>query len=503
MYLYINDGKVEIRDATHLWGLNTKETWQVLKEETGEDKLRVVAIGPAGERVSLIACPINDGHRAPGRGGGGAVMGSKKLKAIAVRGTGEIPVAHLEKVIEINKKVAAAMKNNEVAQAFGTYGTGVGTTQSALSGDSPVKNWAGVGIVDYGEEEAAKNNAIVTDKYKTKKYHCASCPLGCGAEYSVPDGRWPLEETDRPEYETYASFGSTLLCSEVDAILKCNDLCNLYGLDTISAGMTIAWAMECYNEGVLSREELDGIDLRWGDGEAIVAIMEKMAKGEGVGAILANGSQYAAKYFGKGEEYLQTASGIELPMHDPRFAPGLARTYKYDPTPGRHVKGGLGSVQMIGAEERDKYDYRNTGDMDLKLTASTEVMNASSLCYFGGMFMPLEAQNEYIEAITGIKFDEETSFLTGLRILNMRHAFNVREGIRPKDLTISDRAIGRPPLKEGPLANVTIDIDLLAKNFFEKAQWDLETGKPSLEILKKLGGLEEVVNDLYGAEALL
>ena len=120
-----------------------------------------------------------------------------------------------------------------------------------------------------------------------------------------------------------------------------------------------------------------------------------MAKGEGVGAILANGSQYAAKYFGKGEEYLQTASGIELPMHDPRFAPGLARTYKYDPTPGRHVKGGLGSVQMIGAEERDKYDYRNTGDMDLKLTASTEVMNASSLCYFGGMFMPLKLKMVY------------------------------------------------------------------------------------------------------------
>lgn len=502
VYLYINDGKAEIRDATHLWGLNTKETWQALKEETKEDKLRVVAIGPAGERVSLIACPINDGHRAPGRGGGGAVMGSKKLKAIAVRGTGEIPVANPEKVVEINKKVVEAMKSNEFAQAFGTYGTGVVTTQSALSGDSPVKNWGGVGISDYGEENAEKNNAIVTDKYKTRKYNCANCPLGCGAEYSVPDGRWPLEETERPEYETYASFGSTLLCSEIDAILKCNDICNLYGMDTISAGMTIAWAMECYNEGVLSKEELDGIELTWGNGEAIVAILQKMADGEGCGKVLANGSAYAAKYWGKGQEYLQTASGIELPMHDPRFAPGLARTYKYDPTPGRHVKGGLGSIQMLGAEGIDKYNYNNTGELDLKLTANTEIMNVSSLCYMGGMFMPPEAQNEYIEAITGMKFDDEISFITGLRILNMRHAFNLREGINPNDLTISDRAIGKPPLKEGPLADVTIDIDLLAKNFFTEANWDYETGKPSLDILRKLGGLDEVIEDLYGREVL-
>lgn len=500
VYIWINDGKVEIRDASHLWGMDCKEVWEALKSET-DPKVRVVAIGPAGERQSLISCPINDGHRAPGRGGGGAVMGSKKLKAIAVRGTQEIKVADPEKVLEINKRIVEAMKDNPAAQGFGTFGTGVGTAASALSGDSPVKNWGGVGIVDFGEESAQKVGAQVLEKYKTRKYACHNCPLGCGAELKVDDGRWPLEETERPEYETAASFGSTLLCDEMDAILKCNEICNRAGFDTISAGMTIAWAMECYNEGVLTREELDGIDLTWGNGEAIVAIMEKMAKGEGIGAILANGSQYAVRHFGKGEEYLQVASGIELPMHDPRFAPGLARTYKYDPTPGRHVKGGAGAPQMMGAYPGDKYNYDVGGFLDVMLTAGQEIINSAGFCMFMSIVAPQGIENEYIQAVTGRRFLGQDNFITGLRILNMRHAFNVREGIKPSDLTISDRALGKPPLTAGPLEGVTIDVDKLARMFFANVGWDMETGKPSLELLQKLG-LKEVIKDLYGEEAL-
>lgn len=496
VYIYINDGKVEIRDASHLWGMDTKKVWEALKEETNEPKLRISAIGPAGERLSYLSCPINDGHRAPGRGGGGAVMGSKKLKAIAVRGTGEIPVKYPEKVLETNKKISEAMKDSQLAYAFGTWGTGVGTPASALSGDSPVKNWGGVGVVDFVDEKAQKVGAIALDRYKTKKYNCANCPLGCGAEYKVEDGRWPLEQTERPEYETAASFGSTCLCSEADALLKCNEICNIYGFDTISAGMTIAWAMECYEEGVL-KEELDGIELTWGNGEAMVKVLQKMADGEGCGKILANGSQYAAKYWGKGEEYLQTASGIELPMHDPRFAPGLARTYQFDPTPGRHVKGGVGALQMGGNELTDKYVYKDTGMMDLQLTTNTEIMNCSSLCMFNSLLSPPETQNEFISAITGMEFDDKKSVETGHRIYLMRHAFNVREGLKLSDFTIPPRAVGKPPLTAGPLKGVTVDEELLGKNFFEAAGIDYETGKPYLETLERLGHLDEVIKDLY------
>jgi aldehyde:ferredoxin oxidoreductase len=229
-----------------------------LKEETGENKARVVAIGPAGEKCSLISCPINDGHRAPGRGGVGAVMGSKKLKAIVVRGTKTIDVADPDKIMDINKRIAAVLKENQMAQAIGAYGTGVGTLQSALNGDSPVKNWAGAGIVDFDESKASKMTSTTIDRYKTKKYACASCPLGCGAEYEVNDGRWPVGPTERPEYETAAAFGSAMLCDEEDAMIKCNEICNRYGMDTISAGMTIAWAMECYNVGLITKNNLDG-----------------------------------------------------------------------------------------------------------------------------------------------------------------------------------------------------------------------------------------------------
>lgn len=501
VYVYINNGKVEIRDAAHLWGMDTKKVWEVLKEETGEPRLRISAIGPPGERLSLISCPINDGHRAPGRGGGGAVMGSKNLKAIAVRGTGEIPVANPEKLTEVNKGISAFMKESQTAYAFGTWGTGVGTPASALSGDSPVKNWGGVGVIDFEDEKAQKVGAIALDRYKTKKYNCANCPLGCGAEYKVEDGRWPLEQTERPEYETAASFGSTCLCSEEDAILKCNELCNIYGFDTISAGMTIAWAMECYEEGLL-KGELDGIELSWGNGAAMVEVLQKMCDGEGCGAVLANGTEYAAKYWGKGEELLQNASGIELPMHDPRFSPGLARTYQYDPTPGRHVKGGIGALQMGGSEILPKYDYKGTGMMDLQLTANTEVMNCSGLCMFHAMVSPPGAQSELIRAVTGMEFDDKTALDTGHRIYLMRQAFNVREGLKPSDFDITRRAVGKPPLTAGPLEGITVDEELLAKNFFEAAEIDFQTGKPNLETLKRLGHLDEIIEDLYGAVEL-
>ncbi|MFY9415849.1 MAG: aldehyde ferredoxin oxidoreductase family protein [bacterium] len=499
VYLWIKDGTAEIRDASHLWGLDTKETWAALQEELGDEKIRVAAIGPSGERVSLLACPINDGHRAPGRGGGGAVMGAKRLKAIAVRGTGTVPVANPEKILAINKAVVKMMQEHPATPAWSEYGTTSITAGSILSGDCAVKNWAGAGIVDFGEERAQKLSGEALDKYKVKKYGCYNCPLGCGAEYEVNAGRWPLGPTERPEYETSGAFGPALLCDEEDALLKANEVCNRYGLDTISAGMTIAWAMECYERGILTKEDLDGIELTWGNGEAIVALLQKMADGEGCGAVLANGSAYAARVWNKGAEYLQTASGIEIPMHDPRLGPGLARTYHFDPTPGRHVKGGIG-IGQLGLPPEEKYVYEGTGEADLKATTFQEVLNSLGFCMFAlSVGVTPQAFHDYAEAILGIPFTAEDSLNTGLRILNMRLAFNLREGITPADCTISERVVGKPPLEAGPLAGVTIDNEKLARNFFTAAHWDLETGKPSRASLEQLGQLEEVIRDLYGS----
>ncbi len=502
VYLFIKDGKAEIRDARKLWGKDCVETEEALVQETGESKVRVAVIGPAGERQSLMACVINDKHRAAGRGGCGAVMGSKNLKAIAVRGTGKIPVAHPEKVKEINAEISDFMKNGptvEQVKLFGTFGTGGMTAGNALSGDSPVKNWGGVGVVDLGEGSATKLGTFSFDaKYNTKKYACANCPLGCGAHYKVDDGKWPVGETDRPEYETLAAFGAMTLNADVESIIKCNDVCNKYGLDTISVGCTVAWAIECYENGIFTKKDTGGIELTWGNAEAIVAGTQAIAEQKGFGRILALGSAKAAERLGKGGEYLQTVRGIEVPMHDPRFSPGFARTYQYDPTPGRHVKGGLGIPDFRSTNEV-KYGYADRGSMDMAVTCHTEIFNTSGLCMFGGFSMPQDAATRFIEAVTGWDFKEEDVIRTGKRILNMRYAFNLREGQKPTDSenVLPKRCVGIPPQTEGPLKGITVDYDKLGDHFIASMAWDRKTLIPTKESLESLGGMEDVIRNLY------
>ncbi len=502
VYLFIKDGKAEIRDAKQLWGKDCVETEEALIQETGEGKLRTAVIGPAGEKISLMACIINDKHRAAGRGGCGAVMGSKKLKAIVVRGTGKISVAHPEKVKEINADVLNFMKNGptvEQVKLWNAYGTGGITAGSALGGDAPVKNWGGVGVVDMGEASATKLGTFSFDaKYNTKKYACANCPLACGAHYKVDSGKWPVGETDRPEYETLAAFGTMTLNDDVESIIKCNDICNRFGLDTISVGCSVAWAMECYENGILSERETEGIELTWGNAEAIVAMTEAIAEQRGFGKILALGSAKAAVKLGKGAEYLQTVRGIEIPMHDPRFSPGFARTYQYDPTPGRHVKGGLG-IPDFRASNEVKYGYGDRGQMDVGITCGTEISNASGMCMFAGFSAPPGAAVRFIEAVTGWDFKQEDALQAGKRILNMRHVFNLREGQKPNDREgmLPKRSVGEPPLTEGPLKGVTVEHKKLAAHFCKSMGWDEKTLVPTRESLESLGGMEDVIRDLY------
>ncbi len=501
VYLWIKDGEAELRDASKLWGLDATESLEALIEDTGEKKMRAALIGPAGERQSLLACVMNDRHRAAGRGGAGAVMGSKKLKAVAVRGTGEVPVADPQRLKAINRNVRAAMKDGPMAMmmaGFGEYGTGMGNVGSALSGDSPVKNWGGVGVIDYGAE-AANNLSVpaIDAKYKKRAYGCASCPLACGAHYEVNEGPWPIGFGDRPEYETWAAFGSTCLNSSAEAIIKVNDICNRAGIDTISTGMTVAWAIECYENEVLNRQETAGIELTWGNAAAIVDITQAIADGTGLGATLALGSKAAADKLGKGHEYLVTVRGIEVPMHDPKLGPGLARTYQYDATPARHVKGGAGLVQMMNPDP-SKYNYEGTGFLDVMVTSNIEMINICGLCLFG-MYAGVDGvQLQLMEAVTGWSFKSQDQMQAAMRVMNMKHAFNLREGLTPADFTVPARIVGKPAQEAGPLAGVTIDNDRLADNFFAAMGWDRETGKPSRRMLELMGGMDDVIEDLYG-----
>ena len=495
VYIYIDSGKTEICDASALWGLTTLETEDALKKEHG-DKINAALIAPAGENLSLISAVMNDGHRAAGRGGCGAVMGSKKLKALVVGGNMKVEVADAAAITANNKKIAENMNGSGsgMKAMFGTYGTDAGYTGSVMSGDAGVKNWSGSGAGDYSAEVAAPVGNVELDKFKIKAYHCSRCSLGCGAFLNIPSERWDLSHTPRTEYETQGSFGSMLLNNDFEAVSRCNDLCNEYGLDSISAGSTVAWAMECYDNGVLTRDELDGIDLKWGAGDAIVEITEKIGKCEGVVAILSKGTRAAAEYFGKGHEYLVVASGIEQAQHDGRLAYGMTRVYQYDPIPGRHTKGGLGFGPKVVAGE--EVDYRATGYKDLMGVINQEICNSSGYCIFGvglsgsGMIM------KQVMASTGFTYSPAEINALGIRMFNMRQAFNLREGLRRADFTLSKRMYESDPPFTGPLAGNKIDHERLADNFFNAIGWTADA-VPMKESLEMLGGMDDVTAELY------
>ena len=499
VYIWINDGKVEIKKAAHLWGKDVVQTEEALKSELGDKKLRVATIGQAGEKLSLMAAVINDGHRAAGRGGCGAVMGSKKLKAVVVRGTGSIPVADAEGLKAANQEILKTMKDGPMAQmvgGFSIFGTTIMTSGSIMCGDAPVKNWDGAVNADFKEEDVNPFDGGAMDpKYRSKKYACANCPMGCGAIYDVKDGKWPVGETGRPEYETSITFGPLVMNKDIEALIKCNHICNIDGLDTISAGATVAWAIECYENGLLTKDDTGGIELTWGNADAIVQATQEMAdQSTEFGKLMALGSAAAARKIGKGAEYLVTVKDIELPMHDPRFGPAISRTYAVDPTPGRHVKGGIG---LGPSPLADKNSPKGSGPPDVMATAAREVVNSAGLCLFGNDFCGVpHLPWPLMEAVTGWKFGEKEEKAAGLRIINMRQAFNVREGLKPADFITPKRSVGEPPLAKGPVEGITVDYKTFIHNFYKEIDWDETTGKPSRSSLEKLGGMENVINDL-------
>jgi len=497
VYLFINDGKAELRDASHLWGKDSNETEDILRSSHGED-IRAACIGPAGEKLSLISCVMNDKGRAAGRSGLGAVMGSKKLKAIAVMGKQGVPVANPEQLTQVSEEYLGG-EMGEFVGMMKQLGTAGSTAVSAHSGDSPVKNWGGIGVLDFPNAQAISDVAVLN--LVLDKYSCWECPIGCGAlmragkEYDYEAG------VHRPEYEALCSFGTLCLNDNLESIIKANDICNRYGLDVISAGAAIAFAIECYENGLIDEEDTDGVELYWGEHEAIVAMLEKLARREGFGAILADGVKVAAEKIGKGaEEFAFHVHGQELPMHDPRLAPSFASAYQSDPTPARHTQGGLAFAEMglapPGFPELDKYTYTGKGHFQAMFKNSTHMMNASGMCMFGSMAVPPEALPTFLSLVTGWELSAEELDKTGQRIAAMRQAFNAREGLKPQDFKLQGWPIGIPPLEEGPLAGVTVDAETLSREYLEAMGWDVETGKPSKEKLEGLG-LSDIAQEFW------
>ncbi len=491
MYLLIEDGRAELRDADDLWGLGVTALEDLLVQRHGKG-IQVCSIGPAGEKLALTACIMNDRERAAGRSGLGAVMGSKKLKCVVVKGKLKVPVHDEQKMKDLRKHYLKQATG--AFDVFNKYGTAGITHDAILSGDGPVKNWGGAGTTDFPSERGRRiSDDAVVGMEGYKAYGCWHCPIACGGKVTQRSGRFPLELNNgvghKPEYETLAMFGSNLLNDDLPSIVKVNEICNNLGMDTISVGAAIAYAVECYENGLITREQAGGLELKWGNAAAIVALTEKIGRREGLGDVLADGVWAAWKKLDRiGTEYAVHIQGEEIPAHDPKFTPGLASTYWLTATPGRHTQGGeLVAGPGLQVPAADKYTYSGQSEGHHILVAAVEVVNAAGLCLFGYLSYPFQAVIDQLAAATGEAWDLERVIKTGTRIYTMRHAFNLREGLNPLDRNMPGRIVGEPPLREGNVKDITVDYRTLAKEFLERLGWDDRTTVPSARCLNELG----------------
>ncbi len=501
VYLVVDNDKLELRDASDMWGSLAIENEKALKARHGK-RASVANIGPAGETLSLISGICNDHGRLAARSGVGAVMGSKNLKAV-------VAVAD-RKIIGQTPQTIKMLRTNlddfvkPLKDFFHTFGTTGITSMSALNGDSPVKNWGGVGVVDFPAEESGLiNGGTAINPKMEKSYGCWHCPMACGAEsVESTNEKYPYpKHTHRPEYEAMGAFGTMNLMNDPDALIYANHLSNEYGLDVISAGVTISFAIECYENGILTKEDTDGLELNWKSANGVIELLKMMGERRGIGAVLADGVKVAAEKIGRGsEKYAMHVGGQELPMHDPKLQPEYHTTYKLDPTPGRHTQyEGNRRVGKVPPAPRDFKDYANRGEHHKGASEYMHVVNSGGMCQFIMMAANTANMPDWFNAVTGWDMGLDEMMGVGERIANLRMAYEVREGGNPRRRPVPSRVTGatNEGTLSGPLAGVKLDTELLETDFLKACDWDTETCRPSKAKLESVG-LKEVALALHG-----
>lgn len=496
--LLLNQGNAELVPADGWWGLDTNDFEDRAKEKYGKSA-GTASIGPPGERMALLSCVINDKGRAAGRSGLGAVMGSKRVKAVVAVGDLPIPLADPEGMKAAIARHRDFMRQQGVYQVLHQYGTAGLTAGAVAAADCPIKNWAG-SPGQFPTAGKISDDAVMA--IQKRKYACWRCPIGCGGETIVEEGPHP-SHTHKPEYETLGAFGAMCLNDDLASINKCNEICNRQGLDTISTACTVAFALECYDKGLITDQDTGGLKLQWGDADAIVKITEQIAAGTGLGRVLQDGAKKAAERIGRGAEKLAMhIGGEEVPMHDPRLNPGLATSYKMDATPGRHTQLSAWTAEAQFAppglvpEQFDKYKYSGKGHIHRRVSNHYHAATAAGTCMFAWVNLKPECLADCLTHTTGRAFTLDDLEKLGARIAALRIGFNLREGVRNVDIEIPGRVIGDPPLTDGPVAGVTVDVDTQVKDYLEAMGWDATTGVPKKETLVGLG-LDFVAADLH------
>jgi len=489
--IVLENGTVRIEDASELWVLDTYETEDKIKSIYGKEA-EGICIGPSGERLSPISGVVTSRGRIAARGGLGALMGSKRIKAIVVKGNCSVNISDKEKFNLIKKKLLKQIKDgNGSAELLKTQGTPGIAHGSLKTGDMPIRNWIGSMEEIKNPEQFEYENM---EKYKISKNSCYACPIGCWGYVMIGNGKFALKEpAHMPEYETIGAFGGYCLCDNFEAIIRCNDICNRAGLDSVSTGSAVSFAMACYEAGLINKKDTDGVELVWGNHKAIVKMTEMIAKNQGFGEILAKGVKIASAIIGKeSEKFAIHVQGQELPSHDGRFFPNLGFIYAIDPTPGRHTRWSFASkpLELEKIYPDVRFDFTNTEFSGRAKAyhlyfALGHLIESFGTCLFGYNSTDVFTYPECYEAVTGCDIGIGDLMKAGERIGVMRQLFTVREGLNPANFKYPEFARGS--LDKGPIKGIALDIDTMKKEFYDEMDWDLKTGLPSDKKLKELG----------------
>lgn len=477
VYLNISDDSVEINDASFVWGKTAGETTAAFEEAHGE-KVRVATIGPAGENLSKISGIINDRGRAAGRSGVGAVMGSKNLKAIVVRGTGKVNVNDAAMLKEaFSKSMAKIRENGVTGQGLPTYGSAVLVNIINENGVLPTNNFQ----ESYFDKADDISGETLAEKFLKKKDPCFRCPIGCG-RYCETDGI----EGSGPEYETIWGFGSNCGVSDLSAIIKANYWCNEYGLDTISASTTIAAAMELYQKGYIKKEDLEGApELVWGNAEAVVEWTKLMGQAKGLGAKMAEGSYRLCESYGV-PELSMSVKKQEMPAYDPRGIQGIGLNYATSNRGGCHVRGYMISPEILNLpQELDRFATDGKAEWTKIFQDFTASIDAVGLCLFTSFAMGADDYADLYNSICGTKLTGNDFVEIGDRIWNLERLYNLKAGIDPSEDTLPKRLL-EEPISSGPSTGHVNKLSITLPEYYKARGWT-EKGIPTEEKLTLLG----------------
>jgi aldehyde:ferredoxin oxidoreductase len=484
-YLKIDSKGMEIREAREIWGKDSLETERMLKELEKNPSAGISSIGPAGEKLCRFACINSDLYRQAGRGGVGAVMGSKNLKAIVVRGKEAVGLHDRNRIVALNRENYKRAQKSTVAQARMKYGTPLTLNITHMGGILPTKNF------QFGTWEKALEKIDSVGVYKSTTSHkaCPSCITRCSMMTRVSGGRYRGAELEGPEYETLGMFGSNLLIDDLPTVIQANIFCDKLGLDTISAGNVIGFIMECFERGLISPRETEGVEVRFGDGEATLAAVERIAYRQGLGDILAEGVKLASERIGKDSaRFAMHVKGMEFPAYEPRGAFGSGLSYAVSPRGACHRRAWPPAKEILGGYP--PYTVEGKAEMIKGLYDENCVLHSLLVCDMPAKFIPLSLDDysNYWQAVTGESISKNDFLTIAGRIETLIRMFNLREGLTRKDDTLPYRTL-REPLLDGPAKGQFIGEENLSRmidEYYAIRGWD-SAGVPTASTLQKYG----------------